>query len=373
MHGRQSRQRFALIARCALAALLVVAAPPPAARAQNGNTASIILDDPAVIGTFVRISMDTGDSLIATIIDIDGGDVVLQHDVLGEIRVPRTRIVGATRTVGTSDRDRRPPGAAQAAPPPEAPAVPAAKPEPAPGPEPKPAPEPAPEPDPSPEPVPEPEPEAVWTTRLQIGLNGSEGSVDRLNFLGDLGLTRTSDDGEFNLSTNYRINTTRGDRTAHRLSLNIRNDWNLNDPRWQIVGEASGLFDEFRDFDVRAAASASISYRFIDNDRTRLSARLGPSVSREFGGPDDEVVPELVAALSYRQRLTDRQTLTASAEVFPDLREIGEFRSAARGAWEIKLEGDLSLRFSIEHRYESMSGNAPNGEFDYAATLVFTF
>ena len=324
-----------------------------------------LLNDPQIDGTFVTLRLDNGDVLSGTILSVEGGFVELEHPVLTVVKVPTTRILRVELRARVPEQlesplpgELVPPEPAPGEAPPESPAESESEPAPV-------------------EPVTKApkKPVATWKTNIEFGVDGSQGNSERLNFRGGLRVSRETPDTTMRFNTRYVVNTTEGERSTNRFTANLRNDWRLREARWSVFAQAGVELDEFREFDARVSGGAGFAYRFFDDETTFLSTRLGAGFAREWGGFSDDYNPELILGLELSHKLTTRQTLTLTAEYYPDLDDLAEFRSVVRPAWEFRLDTktNLSLRLGLEHRYESQSTRAKKSDLDYFATLVLSF
>ena len=325
-------------------------------QSQPGERVSI--NDPQVIGTFVFITLENDDVVRGIIVRVEGGVLTLQHEVLGDLEIQTTRVVSVSRA--TVQRPQVPIRPEEQLP--EVPVKPPIAGEET-------------EPQTLPEPVVEEEPEAVWNSRIEIGINGSQGNAERLNGQLAFRTTRVTEGTRLAFDTTWRVNTAEGERVANRLTLNARNDWDLPDSDWTLFLQGGSEFDEFREFDARVSAGAGFNYRFFDTEDTKFSARIGAGFSRDIGGLEENAVPELITGFDLSHRLTERQRFVASGELFPDLDETGEFRSVLSARWEYKLDAatDLSLAIGLEHRYDTQTVNDSRTDIDYFVRLVLGF
>lgn len=310
----------------------------------------------------MTLRLDNGDVLRGTIVSVTQGEVMLQHAVLGEVMIPRTRIAeafaGARASRVASGPSPRPAERAggQTEVPVAAPAAEIAT-----------------------VPVPgraDPEPSRVkWLREFELGLTGSQGNSERANFQGGFRMSRKTDADTFQLNTRYRLDTTGGDRTANRFLANARNDWGLSHPDWSLFLQSGVELDEFREFDARWTGGGGFGYRIINTPDTVLRGRLGFGFSRDFGGLDDDYHPEVITGLELSRRLTDRQLLVASAEVFPEVDDFDDFRSIIKAEWQLRLENskDVFLRIGAEHRYDTDTPADKRSDLDYFVRLVFGF
>ncbi len=340
--------------------VVVVAVAAAVARAQSapeGVPAPLtgpraVLADPGVVGRVVELTLVSGDILRARVLAADATTLTIDHPDLGGLTISTERIVSA-RVV---DADP------EAAGPPEAPPPVVVQSE-------------GSEATSSAEP-PAPSEAGVWDRRLEFGLSGSSGNSDRttLRFAFDGSWTKPDQILRFNAL--YLLNVNSGDRTQNRFESTARNEWIKAGTRWRLFLEGGFEYDEFQDYDARARIGGGVAYKFIMNEKTDLLGRAGVGASMEFGGPNDgEPNPELIFGLDLTHKLNDTQRLVASAELFPSLRDTGEYRAVLRAAWEMRVDAErrMSLRIGAENRYNSMTEDSRKNDLEYFASLVWSF
>ena len=100
--------------------------------------------------------------------------------------------------------------------------------------------------------------------------------------------------------------------------------------------------------------------------------RVGAGVEREFGGDENEFVPESLFGLEYGQRVAKSQKLYGKVEYFPEWAEVGEFRAVADVGWEIELvqPSNLSLKLSASDRYDSTPDGVSPHLMNYSVLLL---
>ena len=132
-------------------------------------------------------------------------------------------------------------------------------------------------------------------------------------------------------------------------------------------------YDEFRAFDVRVTGDGGLGYKFIDAEDHWVVARVGVSVSREYGGVKDREVPEYLCGLECEHNLSSRQKITVSVEYYPDMEQPGEFRLNAKAEWEVLLDPEwgLNLKLTANERYDSTPEGLQHSDIDYAALFAW--
>lgn len=356
--------RPVLRAFVATAALLSV--QPHYARAQPAESSVEFARD--LLNAPVIITLRNGNVLTGVLADLRGGEVVLDHELLGEIAIPRIAVDRIAREPidparQTPQPQPQPEDAAQA---------PITIPEPSqPGATDTPETQPAPT---QPAPLEKP-PQVNWNHRFRLGLNGSIGPADQIDFRTSLSSDRTTESEQLSIRLSYQISERDGRRTRDRFVSRIRQEWGRQDTTpWSIFAEGEAEFDQIRDEDARLRGTAGVTYQFIKNNATELSGRAGLGGSYDVGVQDEQIIPEALLALSFSHKITNRQTLRLSGELFPLLDDLGEYRANARGAWEVALTEDnkLTLRIGGENRFDSTQQSDPN-IIDYFAEIQWAF
>lgn len=356
----QAERAFeSILLDAAIAAMSVedaaASAEPPA------QTQAVLSED--LINASVEIVLSNGDTLRGRLVEIGASTIVLDHPALGRIALQRNAFVRVLRPrpgepeAGVLPEQRPQEQAATS--------EPAASPKEGPGPDVAVSPPPA---------VPPQPPKAKWTSSVRLGLNGSRGAGEVDNVRLTLAARRTTPTQAFDTSLEHRAARRDADRTENVLLLRLRNDWLRTTSPWTAFVRAEGELNEFREYDLRVNGGAGVGYRLIDDEATKLTADLGIGASKEFGGPNEELAPEAIMRLSLQHRLSKQQDIEITGELFPNLREKGEYRAVARAIWNIKLteSGNVSLRFGVTDRYDSQRVRDLN-EFDYFTELQWAF
>lgn len=218
-------------------------------------------------------------------------------------------------------------------------------------------------------------PPKLWEGSFELGLAGSAGNTDKLNFRFGFDAKRKTESNVLSLDMDYHRDNTEGEQTAHRALADWRWEWLFCDSPWTWFVHGTTDYDEFQAFDVRVALDTGLGYQFIDTERTTLLGRFGAGASREIGGPEDDWVPELVFGSEFTHQLTERQKVSASMEYTPDVTAFEDFRVRSKASWEVLLDADsnLSLKLTVLDRYDSTPHGVEPNDIDYTMTLLWSF
>lgn len=215
-----------------------------------------------------------------------------------------------------------------------------------------------------------------WKGGVELGINGTEGNTNRFNFRGGANASRLTETLDTKLSLTYSYAREESRDTQNKAILNGRNDWLLKDSSWRIFGKGALEYDEFQDWDMRITLFGGVGYEFIKTEETLLLGRLGVGARREVGGEDNAWTPEGLIGADFEHQLTERQKVTASIDVYPDLSRAGPYRFEGRAAYEILVdpEVNMTLKLGIVDRYDSTPGAGfRRNDLDYFMVLVWSF
>ncbi len=212
-----------------------------------------------------------------------------------------------------------------------------------------------------------------WETSIEFGLNGSSGTSDSISVRAGGHVLRDSRFSKLDLKTTYNRTTSGGATTQNNAQLDVRNDWLLDETSpWTLFATGNLFYDEFQAFDVQTNANTGIGYRFIHNPELELIGRVGGGALREFGGPDNRLVPESLVGVEFTHRFTARQKVSAKFDYYPEWDEVGEYRLVSEAGWEIALDrpSNVSLKLAANDRYDSTPSGADPHLVNYSVLLL---
>lgn len=293
-------------------------------------------------GQQVDATLASGDVIRGVLVSDDGTNVVINHPVLGQLTLARTS-VSAMAIVPEAAPPPPPP-------PPPAPAAPEVK----------------------------PDPDSFfkgWTGNVEFGLNGADGNTQNLSFRAAVNGKRETSKTVTTAGLLYLYGTQNGDKNQDRGEFNLRNDWKITPP-WRIYALGKVEYDGFQDWDWRTSAFAGLGYEFIKTDRTLLLGRLGAGVTKEFGGVDNRIQPELDIGADFEHKIDDRSKIFATADFYPSLQNFSDYRAVGKAGYEIVVDpsSGMSLKLGLEDRYDATPGvGKKRNDITYFATLSFNF
>jgi hypothetical protein len=227
--------------------------------------------------------------------------------------------------------------------------------------------------------LPPPPPPKRWTGGFEFGVNGSQGNADVLNLRLGLNTDRRVDDNLFHADLLYTLTRQDGTTKQNQAWLNARDEILFPNSPWSVFAATQVEYNQFRAYDFRVGAYAGLSYRLVFTPTTLLKTRVGAGAawqtSTQTGGPPDQWVPEAILGMDFNRKLTDRQGLVSSIDVYPNLSQIGQYRVRSRVGYEIVLDPDhgMVLRLGVQDWYDTNPGPAKRNDVNYFATLLFKF
>ena len=146
-----------------------------------------------------------------------------------------------------------------------------------------------------------------WDGGLEVGINGTDGNSQTFSMRSGGNLKRKTEFHELSGDITYLRTEAGGIETQHNAIANGKYERYFGDVPWSLFFKDMLEYDEFKAFDLRLVMNMGLSYQYIKTDTMSLKGRFGAGTSHEFGGPDDEWVPELVYGADFDHQLSKRQ------------------------------------------------------------------
>jgi putative salt-induced outer membrane protein YdiY len=216
-----------------------------------------------------------------------------------------------------------------------------------------------------------------WHGGVELGLNGSEGNSQNFNMRAGANAERKTDLYVTKATFVYERASADSEVTKNRAELAARNDWIFEKGSpWRYFVQGGVIYDDFQDWQWRLTVANGIGYAFIENERTTLVGRAGVGLRRDVGGDDNRIHPEGLLGGDLSHKLTERQLLTATVDLYPDFLNLHNYRAVAKATWELLVDPEtkMSLKIGVEDRYDSEPGpDTKKNDFSYFALLVWSF
>ncbi len=212
-----------------------------------------------------------------------------------------------------------------------------------------------------------------WDSGVELGLNGSSGTSETLSFRTGAFVKRESDARKVDFDIYHNRTQAEGIETQNNAQVNFRHEWLFAESPWTTYLQSQMYYDAFQSFDYNINVNTGIGYRFIDNDWTDLTGRVGAGTSREFGGLDDQWVPEAQFGLDWEQKFSETQKFYANVDYFPEWENFSQFRLLTDVGWEVELvvPSNVSLKIAATDRYDSDPGGVAPHNLNYSVLLIW--
>ena len=216
----------------------------------------------------------------------------------------------------------------------------------------------------------------AWQSKLELGLTGAEGNSNLTAVRVAFQAKKETDTDRWNADGSYLTVKSGGETTSNKFTVGLTKDWLMPGSPWFTFVQGRYDYDQFAPWEHRASTHSGLGYTLVKNEDIEMVGRVGGGLSKEFSG-ERELRPEgLIGAALLRWKLTENQNVVASATIYPDLAEAGEYRVVSSVDWQIKLDAarGISLKIGLANEYESVTdGDAQHSDLRYFSTLVFEF
>ncbi len=214
-----------------------------------------------------------------------------------------------------------------------------------------------------------------WEGNVELGMSGTEGNAQTFNVRFGMKAKHKTPLLSQTLEITSIQKSVDGLTTANTALIDGRIEWPMPKSRWNYYLHGLTEYDEFRAFNYRFSADSGFGYELIQNSKTTLIGRSGLSVSKEVGGDEGEVKPELALGGEFKHKFNLHHSISAKIDFFPNVTDFRDFRLNSQASWEIALSHawGLSLKFSIIDRYDATPQGAFPNDLDYSTLVLWKF
>ena len=215
-----------------------------------------------------------------------------------------------------------------------------------------------------------------WGAQLELGVNGSQGNSETADLRVAVKAGNETEARRWVFDTAYFYSASDGDATRSDFTLGFVHDWLFKDSPWFVFASGRVDFDDFQDWDYRGNATAGVGYELIDTDTLTVRLRGGVGAVKEFGSDDEDLRPEGSAGGELKWLITPSQTFAAAVTAYPSFDEFGEVRVRASADWTLKVDqaDGVSLKVGVVDEYDSLAdGGTDKNDLKYYGALVIDF
>ena len=314
-----------------------------------------------------EVVMADGDVIRGRIIEENDDEVVIDHPVFKQMRIPRDRIVAIKRQAQRAPRpgfgelvtgagvrplssNRRPvvpPNTRSAAADPVEPTTPSTD-----------APTAA---EGAGEEVEEEEPEATeLLTDLDnwgFSLGAAFGYIQNVNSEVNVRLSaqaeHNSELARLRINSVYFLNRANGEIVDNDVEISSIQDWFFPDSPLSIFVQGTYQWDQYELWEHRLSGYLGPGYKIINTPELKIDGRFGGGVTYEYGVP--QLLPELLLSTEWNWQIDDRQRISGNFSYAPDVTQSQQYRLSLNLEWNFRLQKEEGMSFYVGLRDEYQS------------------
>jgi len=213
-----------------------------------------------------------------------------------------------------------------------------------------------------------------WKRRFDLGLAGSAGKSRNHQINIAFNADYDTDFTRISHRTAYFRAKSEGDLSDHSFYSTINRDWLRPGTPWFHFAGGRVDWDEFKDWDLRANANGGVGYEFVKTDNWLLLGRSGLGFNQTFGGEREEFTPEGLIGVETTWDMNDHQHVEFSNNLYPSLRDMGEYRNLTAFDWVLDLNSyvGVALKLGLLNEYDSATEEGiSKNDFKYTVSLAW--
>ena len=220
---------------------------------------------------------------------------------------------------------------------------------------------------------------APWESSAALGFTLTRGNSENLLLTATILTQRKSPMDEIALGANgaygETTDTTTDKTTRNAALLHGFAQYNrFFTTNWYGYARLDGLHDDVADIHYRVSFSPGVGYYFIKNDKTRLSAEVGPGVVNERVGDKSDTYATLRLAEKFERKFNASVKVWESFEFLPQVDLWKNYIINAEVGVESALNKQLSLRTSVLDTYDNVPApGRKNNDIKLVTAIAYKF
>ena len=215
-----------------------------------------------------------------------------------------------------------------------------------------------------------------WNVQLELGFAGSEGNSPSLSFRVAGSAQRETTTDRWTINAYYYHLSSDRKTTNDEASFSVLKDWLFEDSPWLLWAKGFYDYNNFQDWRNRVGGFAGVGYRFFKEDDLELVGRAGAGYTYNFSG-ERRNRPEAYLGLDLiRWRPMPGHLFVASIAWIPDLANFPQSRTDAKLEYTFDIPDIPGLGFKLgmsnEYQSETSDGSLHN-DFNWYSSLVYQF
>ncbi|MHC4757846.1 MAG: DUF481 domain-containing protein [Planctomycetota bacterium] len=197
--------------------------------------------------------------------------------------------------------------------------------------------------------------EKGWSFSADVSLDGSYGNTDEQALRFGMHVGRTQPKRRSNTDFSYYNKVSDGTTSDNKASLGYTTDFLKPESRWFWFYSGRYDFDEFESWEHRVSGHTGPGYNLYKTDAASLDTRVGVGARKEWQSENDDIRPEGHAGLSFKWKITRRQSFDASTTIYPVLSDTEDYRTRSTANWRFLIDREMRLSFLIGLFHEHQS------------------
>ncbi|MBT5707091.1 DUF481 domain-containing protein [Verrucomicrobia bacterium] len=192
-----------------------------------------------------------------------------------------------------------------------------------------------------------------WETSAAVGFTLTSGNSDTVLGTASLLSLKKWELHELSAGLNGSYGEVEGVKNNELARGTVQYNRLLGDTDSYFFGKADLLHDSVADVEYRLSLSPGYGYYFTKNDKTKLSAEIGPGYIFEKLGSGEDDYLTLRVGERFEYKISDRARLWQSVEFMPQIDEFTNYLLVAEIGVESDLTEKMSLRVSLQDNYDN--------------------
>ena len=194
---------------------------------------------------------------------------------------------------------------------------------------------------------------AHWSFTLGAAFGYVQNVNDEVNVRLSAQAEHNSELARLRINSVYFLNRANGEIIDNDVEISSIQDWFFPESPLSIFAQGTYQWDEFELWEQRISGYLGPGYKLIDTPELKLDGRFGGGVTYEYGVP--QLLPELLVSTEWNWQVDERQRISGNLSYAPDVTNTRQYRLSLNLEWNFRLQKEDGMSFYLGLRDEYQS------------------
>lgn len=168
---------------------------------------------------------------------------------------------------------------------------------------------------------------------------------DELNVRLSAQAEHNSEFARLRIDSAYFLNSANNVIIDNDVMVGTTQDWFFPGSDWSVFAKGTYQWDQFESWEHRLSGYLGPGYKLVDSEDLAIDLRIGAGATYEY--TNSQIFPEALFSIEWNWAIDDRQRFNGTSSYAPDVTNFDQYRISLNAEWNFRLQKEKGLSFYI--------------------------